>query len=224
MKILSALIVTVLVTLGLALSAAANVKEVICHPNNGAHLWSVVDVSKESSHFADDGTPKHTSHDGRTDVLSVNGLCPGEVTPTEPPTTTVPTITTPTSSSPTTEPTPTEPTETEPTTPTEPPGTTTVPTVPVTTSTTTTDSPPPATETTDTATLAPPVVSTRPPTHQDSPAPQVPTAVDAGIEGTATTLPDTGGVDMRLLALGLGLIGLSLVVFGALRLKRGAHL
>jgi hypothetical protein len=52
----------------------------------------------------------------------------------------------------------------------------------------------------------------------------VPTAVDAGIEGTATTLPDTGGVDMRLLALGLGLIGLSLVVFGALRLKRGAHL
>jgi hypothetical protein len=61
-------------------------KEVICHPVNGrgetGYGWDIIDVDKASSHFNDDGTPKHTSSDGRTDTYSLNGLCPGAPAPT----------------------------------------------------------------------------------------------------------------------------------------------
>lgn len=59
--------------------------EVICHPNAG-NGYVRISVDKHSSHFDDAGNPKH-EHDGRVDVYSVNGLCPGdEPDPTEDPT------------------------------------------------------------------------------------------------------------------------------------------
>lgn len=63
-------------------------KEVICHPVAGEGQtktgYSIVDVDKASSHFDDQGNPKHEA-EGRVDVYSdENGLCPGqtEATPT----------------------------------------------------------------------------------------------------------------------------------------------
>jgi hypothetical protein len=83
-----------------AAHAGGDHTEVICHPSGGGYVR--ISVDKHSAHFDDEGNPKH-EHDGRVDVYSVGGLCPGdELEPTEDPT-------------PTDEPTPSD----EPTEPTE---------------------------------------------------------------------------------------------------------
>lgn len=88
MKRLIAPIVGVLMAGGLALTPLVvayagddDHKEDICHPNNG-NGYVHIGVDKHSSHFNDDGSPKHTNKDGQSDTYSVNGLCPGEQ-PTE---------------------------------------------------------------------------------------------------------------------------------------------
>lgn len=67
-------------------------REAVCHPVEGngptGTGWVLIGPDKASSHLADDGTGKHVTTDGRTDVLAVDGLCPGQPAPD--PTTTAP--------------------------------------------------------------------------------------------------------------------------------------
>jgi hypothetical protein len=136
-----------------AAHAGGDHTEVICHPSGGGYVR--ISVDKHSAHFDDAGNPKH-EHDGRVDVYSTGGMCPGdELEPTEDPT-------------PTDDPTePTEPTPSgEPTEPTEErtdPTTDPSPSVAPTTSTPADPSP----------SLIPPTTTTAPPNLD--PATDVPT-------------------------------------------------
>lgn len=55
-------------------------KESVCHPVNGkgelGNGWNLIPPDKHSSHIDDEGNGKHTSNDGRTDIISVDGTCP----------------------------------------------------------------------------------------------------------------------------------------------------
>lgn len=74
--------------LGVATAEDGDHKEVICHPVGGGGStgvgYSTVNVDKHSSHFDDEGNPKHEA-EGRVDTYSVNGLCPGQEPDTEEP-------------------------------------------------------------------------------------------------------------------------------------------
>lgn len=182
---------------------ATDHKEDICHPKAGG--WTHVNVAKKSSHFLDDGTPKH-EHDGRVDTYSVGGLCPGEQ-PTPDPTTTT--------GSPTSQPTTTSPT----TLPTEQPST------PSSSTSSTTSTTRPATTTTTSIPVAtsspqPPASTPRSSPSKNSRKPSAPRSTTTPAPdpaATPETLAFTGPFAERLAALGLGLLGAGLILQGVRR-------